>query len=93
MKVLREEIDWSYIERRVKVVFRQYAADEVSSFRALRLIDEIFAAGTLRGTTLPPDNIPFSEGRNLTEGKADRVVGEIQEEIWRSCKTLRGVRR
>lgn len=82
MKARTVKIDWLLLERKIRDTLEKYGKDEVTSFRALRLIDENLAALTLRGSVLPEDNIPFGSFRGLKEEKADRVVGVEQDEIW-----------
>ncbi len=80
MKTCRGKVDWLLLETRVRTILRAYAREEVSTYKALRLIDENLAALTLRGSELPADNLPYTPHRSET--KQDRVVGVEQDKIW-----------
>ena len=92
-KARQSQIDWLLLEARIRSALREYAQQDISSFKTLRIIDENLAALTLRGNELPADNLPFvSFSYSIAfELKADRVVGEEQDKIWQGTGVSRGV--
>lgn len=86
----RSQIDWLLLEARIRSALREYAQQDISSFKTLRIIDENLAALTLRGNELPADNLPYAPHGFLRELKEDRVVGEEQDKIWQGTGVSRG---